>query len=148
VGLGRAAEVAYARLEESTERISELRDYLENEVMRRLPEVTINGSKHRVPNITNLRFQGVDGESLLIALDLKGIAVSTGSACSSGSLDPSHVLSAMGLGREEVRASLRFSLSYYTTREEIDYTITVIEETVTRLRHLAQDKKSESALSL
>lgn len=147
-GLGRAAEFSYTRLEENAERMSELRDYLEGEMISRLPGVTVNGNKRRVPNIANLRFEGIDGESLLIALDLRGIAVSTGSACSSGSLDPSHVLLAMGLGREEVRASLRFSLSYYTTREEIDYTIAVVEETVTRLRHLAQNVNSEPATFL
>lgn len=150
VGLGRAAELASARLEENAMRMRELRDHLESEVTCRLHGVAINGSKQRVPNITNLRFHGVDAESLLIALDLKGIAVSTGSACSSGSLEPSHVLSAMGLGREDVRASLRFSLSAYTTREEIDYTIALIEETVTRLRSLAQEDsaKSESVLTV
>jgi cysteine desulfurase len=89
-----------------------------------------------VPSVSNLSFDGVDGESLLIALDLKGIAVSTGSACASGSVEPSHVLRALGLSREEVRGSLRFSIGAYTTREEIEYALSVLETTVTRLREM------------
>jgi len=150
VGLGYAAELARAGLEKNSARVRELRNYFEREIASRVSEVSINGGELRVPNITNLRFQGIDGESMLIALDLKGIAASSGSACSSGSLEPSHVLSAMGLSRQDVRSSLRFSLSVCTTREEIDYTIKVIEATVTRLRRLTQESGSEpvSTLSL
>jgi cysteine desulfurase len=137
VGLGRAAELARVEFDNRTSRMRELRDYLERQITSRLQDVRINGDTgHRVPNISNLSFQGLDGESLLIALDLKGIAVSTGSACASGSLEPSHVLTAMGLAREEVRGSLRFSLSACTTREEIDYTIAALEEIVSRLRQM------------
>jgi cysteine desulfurase len=90
-----------------------------------------------------LSFSGVDGESLLIALDLKGIAVSTGSACASGSLEPSHVLKALGLTREQVRGSLRFSLSRYNTPEEIDYALGAIEEIISRLRAMSPDGETK-----
>ena len=137
VGFGRAAETALVQLDERMTRMRELRDYLERRVMSLVSDVSVNGDRaRRVPNISNLSFEGIDGESLLIALDLKGIAVSTGSACASGSLEPSHVLQALGLSREEVRGSLRFSLSAYTTREEIDYAVLVLSETVARLREM------------
>jgi cysteine desulfurase len=137
VGLGRAAELARVEFDARTSRMREMRDYLEQQIMTRVKNAQVNGDiKRRVPNISNLTFQGLDGESLLIALDLKGIAVSTGSACASGSLEPSHVLTALGLSREEVRGSLRLSLSAYTTREEIDYTVAALEETVARLRQM------------
>jgi cysteine desulfurase len=137
VGLGRAAGMARIQLDERTTRMRDLRDYLERQLMTYAPGVRINGDgDRRVPNISNLSFDGVDGESLLIALDLKGIAVSTGSACASGSLEPSHVLQALGLSREEVRGSLRISLSAYTTRDEIDYAVSLLVETVVRLREM------------
>jgi cysteine desulfurase len=122
-----------------------LRDHLEREVISRFPHVRVNGDRERrVPNISNMSFDDVDGESLLIALDLKGIAVSTGSACASGSLEPSHVLQALGLNRAEVRGSLRFSLSAYTTRDELDYAASILGETVTRLREMIPTDESES----
>ena len=137
VGLGRAAELARSEFDERTSRMRDLRDYFERQVTKRIQNLRVNGDiSRRVPNISNLSFQGMDGESLLIALDLKGIAVSTGSACASGSLEPSHVLTAMGLSREEVRGSLRFSLSAYTTQEEIDYTLDALEEIAMRLRQM------------
>lgn len=137
VGLGRAAELARAQLDERISRMRGLRDYIEQQVTSRLPGVRVNGDKQqRVPNVSNMSFDGVDGESLLIALDLKGIAVSTGSACASGSLEPSHVLQALGLTREEVRGSLRLSLGAYTTLEEVDYAVSVLADTVTRLREM------------
>lgn len=136
-GFGRAAELARVNLNERMTRMRELRDYLEQQIASRLELVQVNGDlERRVPNISNLSFDKVDGESLLIALDLKGIAVSTGSACASGSLEPSHVLTALGLSREEVRGSLRVSLSAYTTREEIDYLIATLSESVARLRQM------------
>ncbi|HWP43363.1 MAG TPA: cysteine desulfurase family protein [Blastocatellia bacterium] len=142
VGFGRAAEPARIHLDERMERMRELRDLLEREVMARVESVRINGDvERRLPNISNMSFQGIDGESLLIALDLKGIAVSTGSACASGSLEPSHVLAAMGLSREEVRGSLRFSLSARTTRDEILYTADALEAIVHRLRSLLPDEE-------
>jgi cysteine desulfurase len=141
VGFGAACEFSRTGLEERTGRIRGLRDYLESEVTGRITGVKVNGDPLlRVPNISNLSFEGVDGEGLLIALDLKGVAVSTGSACSSGSLEPSHVLTAIGLSREEVRGSLRFSLSQYTTREEVDYTVAALVEIVARLREMSPDE--------
>ena len=150
VGLGRAATLACNQLEERRSRMAELRDYLEEQIRARIQNVTANGDANaRVPNISNLSFQGVDGESVLIALDLKGIAVSTGSACASGSLEPSHVLAALGLAREQLRGSLRFSLSAYTTRDEIDYTVAALEETVERLRQmLPADEQAAQQLAL
>jgi cysteine desulfurase len=146
VGLGRAAEMARTQLDERISRMRALRDCLEQEVISRFRGVRVNGDKqHRVPNVSNMSFDGVDGESLLIALDLKGIAVSTGSACASGSLEPSHVLQALGLTRDEVRGSLRFSLGAYTTREEIDYAGSVLAETVTRLREMIPADEPEAS---
>jgi cysteine desulfurase len=149
VGFGRAAEMARAQLDARTTGMRELRDYLERQVNSLVSNVGVNGDQdRRVPNISNMSFGGVDGESLLIALDLKGIAVSTGSACASGSLEPSHVLQAMGLAREEVRGSLRFSLSAYTTREEIDYAVSNLVKTVSRLRAMAPTDELETARSI
>jgi cysteine desulfurase len=137
VGLGRAAELARLQLDERGERMRRLRDDFEQQVSARIAGVRVNGDvERRVPSVSNLSFAGVDGESLLIALDLQGIAVSTGSACASGSLEPSHVLTAMGLSREQVRGSLRVSLSALTTRDEMDYALGAIEETVARLREM------------
>ncbi|MEK6324086.1 MAG: cysteine desulfurase NifS [Acidobacteriota bacterium] len=145
VGLGRAADLARTQLDDRVSRMRELRDYLEQEVTSRFPDVQVNGDRQqRVPNVSNMSFDGVDGESLLIALDLNGIAVSTGSACASGSLEPSHVLQALGLTRAEVRGSLRFSLGAYTTREEIDYAASVLAETVARLREMVPADEPES----
>jgi len=140
VGFGVACELGRTSLLERMNRTRDLRDYLEQEVTRRITGVKRNGDPHqRVPNISNLTFDGVDGESLLIALDLKGVAVSTGSACSSGSLEPSHVLTAMGLPRDEVRGSLRFSFSQYSTREEVDYAISTLAEIIARLREMSPE---------
>jgi cysteine desulfurase len=137
VGLGRAAELARLHLDERGRRMRELRDYFERQVTARIADIRMNGDvERRVPNVSNLSFAGVDGESLLIALDLQGVAVSTGSACASGSLEPSHVLTAMGLSRDEVRGSLRVSLSALTTRDEIDDAVAALEETVNRLRQM------------
>jgi cysteine desulfurase len=148
VGFGAACELARIDLDERTSRMRELRDYLELEVTSRISGVKVNADPwKRVPNISNLSFQGVDGESLLIALDLKGVAVATGSACSSGSLEPSHVLTALGLSREEVRGSLRFSLSQYTTREEVDYTVSAIAEIAARLREMSPDQDAPAVQS-
>lgn len=150
VGLGCAAELARLQLGERQEWMGELRDYLERQIAADVSDVRVNGdAENRVPNVANLSFDGVDGESLLIALDLKGIAVSTGSACASGSLEPSHVLQAMALTREQIRGSLRFSLSAYTTREEIDCAVAAVAETVNRLREMIPtDELSASNLAL
>ncbi len=151
VGLGLASELARTSLDERSRNMKELRDYFEGVLMSRVTGVRINGdAKRRLPNISNVSFDGVDGESLLIALDLKGVAVSTGSACASGSLEPSHVLTALGLRREQVRGSLRVSLSAYTTRDEIDCALAAVVEIVSRLREMLPaelDQRREPALS-
>lgn len=137
VGLGCAAELARQHLAEM-EKISHLRDYLETEVSKLIPEIKFNGdASSRLPNISNISFSYIEGEALLIALDLKGVAVSTGSACSSGSTEPSPVLMAMHLSKELVRGSIRFSLSRYTTKTEIDYVLSILPEAVTRLRRVS-----------
>jgi cysteine desulfurase len=147
VGFGMACQLAGTNLEPRMKGIADLRDYLER-ALNRIAGVRRNGDPlARVPNISNLSFEGVDGESLLIALDLKGVAVSTGSACSSGSLEPSHVLTALGLSREEVRGSLRFSFSQYTTREEVDYVVQALVEIVDRLREMAPDDNATGVRS-
>jgi cysteine desulfurase len=146
VGLGRAAALAHRHLNERAHRMRDLRDHLEQEIISRFSGIRVNGDQQqRVPSIANLSFDGIDGESLLIALDLKGIAVSTGSACASGSVEPSHVLQALGLTREEVRGSLRFSFGAYNTREEIDYAVGVLAETVSRLRDMTPDDEPDVA---
>ncbi|MEW6211154.1 MAG: cysteine desulfurase family protein [Acidobacteriota bacterium] len=144
VGLGKAAELA--RVEDMT-RVRALRDWFESEVSARVPDVKINAvAAERLPNISNITFRRIDGEALLIALDLRGIAASTGSACSSGSVEPSHVLTAMGLSRKDVLASLRFSLSRETTREELDYTLRAIGEIVPHLRLVSEEDGIEMGL--
>jgi cysteine desulfurase len=146
VGLGQAAARARVHLDERMAQMRELRDEFEQRITGRIAGVRVNGSiERRVPNVSNLSFAGVDGESLMIALDLQGIAVSTGSACASGSLEPSHVLTAMSLTREEVRGSLRVSLSALTTREEIDYAITALVETVARLQQMSPANEPEAS---
>ncbi len=138
VGLGKAAELAKKLLEPDAIHVGALRDDLERGLLQRVPESRVNASTAmRIPNTTNLLFPGVDGEALLIALDLKGLSCSTGSACSSGAVEPSHVLTAIGLSAAEARSSLRFSLGRHTTREEIDYALLVIPETVERLREIS-----------
>jgi cysteine desulfurase len=146
VGLGAAAELARVNFVERTSRMCQLRDDLEQRVVQEIPGAQINGDvERRVPNIANLSFSGMDGESLLIALDLKGIAVSTGSACASGSLEPSHVLTALGLSRQQVRGSLRISLSAYTTGEEIDYALEALKEISGRLREMLPTDEMEAS---
>lgn len=137
VGFGQAAQIAGSTLG-IFQQTKTLRDYLESEISARIPEVTLNGDRtQRLPHISNITFKYVDGEGLLIALDLKGIAVSTGAACSSGSTEQSHVLAAMGLDKESVRASLRFSFSRFNTRQEVDYLLEVLPEIVERLRRIS-----------
>jgi cysteine desulfurase len=146
VGLGKAAELAKKSLLQDAARIGGLRDGLERGLLQRVPESRVNGgSAVRTSNTSNMLFPGVDGEALLIALDLKGLACSTGSACSSGAVEPSHVLTAIGLSTEEARSSLRFSLGRHTTREEIDFALLVIPETVERLREISPNGKQFSA---
>jgi len=134
VGLGKAASLAGACLECSA-RLAELRDRLENGLLDRVPGTSVNGDRaRRVPGTANLRFDGVDAGSLVIALDLQGIACSAGSACSSGSATPSHVLTAIGLSPDQARSSVRFSLGHATTAEDIEYTLELLPRVVEQLR--------------
>ncbi|MCI9446372.1 MAG: cysteine desulfurase NifS [Lachnospiraceae bacterium] len=138
VGFGKAAELALATMEERTKRERKLRDHLMERVLREIPFSRINGDRaNRLPNNVNICFQFVEGESLLIMLDMKGICGSSGSACTSGSLDPSHVLLAIGLPHEIAHGSLRLTLGADTTLEDIDYTVDAIKEIVTQLREMS-----------
>lgn len=137
-GLGAAARLALSRLGEMGTRVAALRDRLEGEARRRIPGVRVNGGPPRLPNISNLAFERLEGEAAVIAMDLEGVAVSTGSACSSGSLEPSHVLMAMGLRPEVVQGSLRFSLCCDNTDEEVDRALDVLVNVTERLRKLSQ----------
>ena len=138
VGFGKAVELALATMQERTERERELRDYLMERVLKEIPFTRVNGDRiSRLPNNVNLCFQFVEGESLLIMLDRKGICGSSGSACTSGSLDPSHVLLAIGLPHEIAHGSLRLTLGADTTREDIDYTVDAIKEIVSQLREMS-----------
>jgi cysteine desulfurase len=147
VGLGKAAEIARKSLAGDAQRISVLRDQLQQGLLQRVPQSRVNaGSAPRTPNTTNLVFPGVEGEALLIALDLKGLACSTGAACSSGAVEPSHVLTAIGLPPEEARASLRFSLGRHTTPADIDFSLNVVPAAVAQLRELSPTYRKESAI--
>ena len=138
IGIGEAAELARRLLAEDAARIAPLRDRLESALLERIPSARVSGDRaHRVPNTTNISFPGAAGEALLIALDLQGVECSTGAACSSGSTEPSHVLTAAGLSRDDARASLRFSLGRPTTAAEIDRAIEVIPGVVERIRALS-----------
>jgi cysteine desulfurase len=139
VSLGRAAEAAEAWLSSNAlDELTSLRDRLEQGLLAAIPQSHINGSpEYRSPNTTNLRFDGVDAEALLIALDMQGVSASFGAACQSGATEPSHVLLAMGLTAGEARSSLRLSLSRLTTRDEIDRATEIIPAAVGRLRSLS-----------
>ena len=138
VGFGKAAEIAAANMEERIKYESELRDYLMDRVMAEIPYARINGRReNRLPNNANFSFQFIEGESMLIMLDDKGICGSSGSACTSGSLDPSHVLLAIGLPHEIAHGSLRLTLSEETTKEDIDYTVDSLKAIVARLRSMS-----------
>jgi len=139
VGLGKAAEMAGDALRDGTmERVAALRDRLEQGILARVEDCAVNGAGvSRVPNTTNLRFDNLEGEALVIAVDLKGLAVSGGSACMSGATEPSHVLTAMGLVSTSARASLRFSLTKLNTEDEIDAALKLVPAAASRLRELA-----------
>ncbi len=138
VGLGKAAEIARAKLSEDAARVSSLRDELERELLGRIPDSRANTeSAPRTPNTTNITFPGIEGEALIIALDLKGLACSTGAACSSGAVEPSHVLTAIGLSAEDARASIRFSLGRHTTQSEISAALEIVPAAVAQLRQLS-----------
>jgi cysteine desulfurase len=139
VGLGKAAEIARLGFSDGgVERMTELRDRLEHAVLDSVEQVSVNSAgAPRVPNTTNIVFECLEGEAMVIALDLKGLSVSTGAACSSGAIEPSHVLTAMGLPPERARASIRFSLGKQNTSEDIDFALPLIRDVVTRLRELS-----------
>lgn len=137
VGMGRAIELAYSNLDEHVKHIKSLRDYLYNEIKSKLPDVIINGDmENRLPGNLNMSFKEIRGETLLVNLDMKGIYASIGSACTSGSLDASHVLLAIGVKEEIAKGSLRISIGKYNTKEEIDYLIESLVEIITRLRKI------------
>ena len=137
VGLGEAITVATASLEENMARITAMRDRLIDSLLQ-LPRTRLNGSReHRLPGNLNISFEGIEGESLLLRLDMAGICASSGSACTSGSLDPSHVLMAIGLKHEVAHGSLRLSLSELTTEEDIDYIIAQVPPIVEGLRAMS-----------
>lgn len=137
-GFGAAAELAGRDLVEESTRIASLRDRLQTAILERIPDAGVNGAAApRTPNTTNIYFDGIDGEALVIALDLRGFAVSTGSACSSGAVTPSHVLTAIGLSGERARASIRFSLGRFNTAEQIDALLEALEASVTHLRRIS-----------
>jgi cysteine desulfurase len=146
VGLGKAAKLASESFNNGAiERLAAMRDRLQRNVLSGIEGTKINGDgAQRVPNTANIRFDDIEGESLVIALDLKGLAVSTGAACSSGAIEPSHVLIAMGLRPEQARASIRFSLGKQTTEEDIDFAIQLLPETVARLRELSPAHKKQT----
>ena len=138
VGLGEALKISYETLDEKNKKIKELRDYYFDEIEKRIPYIKINGDlKNRLPGNANISFRFIEGEGLLLNLDNKGICASSGSACTSGSLDPSHVLLAIGLPHEIAHGSLRISIGKYNTKEEVDYLIESLVEIVQRLRNMS-----------
>jgi len=138
VGFGKAAELANTLLEEHIKKVSELRDYFIKEVTSKIDHTYVNGSMdHRHPGNASITFEYIEGESMLLLLDMNGIYVSTGSACSSASLTPSHVLSAMGIPVERIHGTLRFTVGDFTTKEDIDYVIEKLIEIVGKLRAIS-----------
>jgi cysteine desulfurase len=148
VGLGAAAEIARTHLSDDQARVAALRDRLEAGILASVPFVTGNGDRsHRVPGTTNLTFDYIEGEGFVIAMDLRGIACSTGSACSSGSLEPSHVLSAIGLKPEQARASIRFSLGSFNTDDDVDAALKTMPAVVEQLRAVSPHYRKEAVSS-
>lgn len=136
-GFGAAAELAARELAEGAQSVGTLRDRLERAILERIPGTGVNGGGNRTPNTTNIYFDGIDGEALVIALDLRGFAVSTGSACSSGAITPSHVLTAIGLSAERARSSIRFSLGTTNTAAQVDALVEALETSVAHLRRIS-----------
>ena len=138
VGIGKAIELAYENLDEYNKKIKELRDYYVKQVEEKIPYIKINGDmEKRLPGNSNISFRFIEGEGLLLNLDLKGICASSGSACTSGSLEPSHVLLAIGLPHEIAHGSLRISIGKYNTKEEVDYLVENLVEIIGRLREMS-----------
>jgi cysteine desulfurase len=134
VGFGKACELAQARLEADSRRVAELRAHFESQILARIRGARLNGGGARLPNTSNIAFAGLDGEAITINLDLAGMAVSTGAACSSADKTPSHVLVAMGQSAQEARSSVRFSFGRDNTDEEIDRAVILVVQTVNMLR--------------
>ena len=138
VGLGTACELAMNHMEDENVRVPALRDKLEKGLLAAIPDAIVNGdTEHRLPNTTNIAFQYVEGEAILLLMDQLGICASSGSACTSGSLEPSHVLRAMGVPFTFAHGSIRFSLSRYTTEAEIDYVLEKLPPIIERLRAIS-----------
>lgn len=138
VGFGKAVEIAYSDIEETAAFVSSMRDYLIQQIEEKIPYIRLNGHRtQRLPNNVNFSFRYIEGEALLLSLDFKGIAASSGSACTSGSLDPSHVLLAIGLPHEIAHGSLRLTIGEETTMEDIDYVVESLVEIVDRLRKMS-----------
>ncbi len=138
VGLGKACELAKKNMEDENTRVKALRDYLEKRILETIPNVLVNGDRnHKLPNTVSVSFEYVEGESILIMLSDLGICASSGSACTSGSLEPSHVLRAMGVPFTAAHGSIRFSLSIYNTKEEMDYILEHLPRIIARLRDIS-----------
>jgi len=138
IAFGRAAELAQSRLEAQDQRVRGWRDEIESTLLACIPEVTVNGAgAPRLPNTSNLTFAGAEAEAILMLLDQEGLCASSGSACTTGAVEPSHVLTAMGLSSEQARGSLRLSLGFYTTRAEVDLLLSVLPGILDRLRRSA-----------
>jgi len=138
VGMAKALEIACADMEANNAKIAALRDHFVDRVLSEIPYVRFNGNtEHRIPSVANFSFEFVEGEGILMLMDRKGVAVSSGSACSSGSLDPSHVLLAMGVPIEVSHGSIRFSFGKDNTMEETDYTVDALKDTITKLRAMS-----------
>ena len=148
IGLGKASQLAADHLGKDITRVKALRDKLENELLKRIPNAFINGSlKNRLPNTSSIAFEYVEGESILLMMDEFGICASSGSACTSGSLEPSHVLRAMGVPFTAAHGSIRFSLSVYNTEEEIDVIVEKLPPIIKRLREMSPFWKEQKSTS-
>jgi len=153
IGLGKAAEIAMKNISDENTRVKELRDMLENTLLRTIPRTQVNGNREkRLPNTSNMSFEFVEGEAILLRMNELRIAASSGSACTSGSLEPSHVLRAMGIPFTMIHGSIRFSLSIYNTKEEIEYVIQKFPKIIADLREISpywreQVKEANPALS-
>jgi cysteine desulfurase len=138
VAFGRAAELALKNLQDENTRVRALRDRLESNLLRAIPSSSRNGAREpRLPNTSNLAFDAIEAEALLLELDKKGICASSGSACTTGSLEPSHVLTAMGVSRDRARGSVRLSLGIYNTEAEVDYVLEHFPPIVQKLRSMS-----------
>ena len=138
IGMGKAAELSLAHLAEEQNQVRFLRDKLEKTVLETIPAVRVNGDvEHRLPNTANISFEYIEGESILMLLDMDGICASSGSACTTGSLEPSHVMRAMGVPYTAAHGAIRFSFSRYNTEAEVDFTLSKLPGVIERLRNIS-----------